>query len=197
MAPKTPLFRNNIATVLVDLGRHHEAFAHLRAVHGEAAAYYNMGYLLNKKGQTQAAMQHFAMALRAEPSMVAAQRWLEYLERKTTQARLAHHPMAEGLRITTDRASAEVTPEGGRPDSPPAQAERDGTALAASLGNMSSPPPEAVRTSRLPPVTADQPESRGSSLPGLPYDRNGGAAAQAAPMPPDTDSAIRRLPLVR
>jgi tetratricopeptide (TPR) repeat protein len=198
MAPKNPLFRNNIATVLVDLGRHHEAFAHLRAVHGEAAAYYNMGYLLNKKGQPQAAMQHFAMALRADPSMVVAQRWLEYLERKTTQARLAHHPTAEGLRITTERAAVDATPEAGQLDSPAAQPARGGTALAASESNVSPPPSVAMTTSRLPPVAAERPESRGPSLPGISYDGGESSADQAAPMPPsDTDFAVRRLPLVK
>ena len=62
LAPKNPRYRNNIAAVLVDQGRLREAFTHLQEVHGEAAAYYNMGYLLNKKGQTQAAMQHFVLA---------------------------------------------------------------------------------------------------------------------------------------
>ena len=105
LAPKNPLYRNNIATVLVDQGRLREAFAHLKQAHGEAAAYYNMGYLLNKKGQTQAAMQHFALALKADPSMVAAQRWLEYLQRSTTQARLPQHPAAGGLKIISRKAA--------------------------------------------------------------------------------------------
>ena len=47
---KNTLYRNNLATVLVDQGKLHEAFAHLRAVHTAGAAYYNMGYLLYKKG---------------------------------------------------------------------------------------------------------------------------------------------------
>ena len=49
-----------------------EAFAHLKEAHGEAAAYYNLGYLLNKRGQTQAAMQHFSQAIRVDPSMTPA-----------------------------------------------------------------------------------------------------------------------------
>ena len=63
MAPKNPLYRNNIATVLVDQCRFREAFTNLREVHSEAAAYYNLGCLLNKKGNTPAAMQNFALAL--------------------------------------------------------------------------------------------------------------------------------------
>ena len=64
LAPKNALYRNNIALALVDQGKLGEAFAQLCEVHDEAAAYYDMGYLLNRKGQTQAAMQHFAFALR-------------------------------------------------------------------------------------------------------------------------------------
>ncbi len=76
---KNPLYRNNIAAVLVDQGRANEAFLHLRAVHGDAAAYYNLGYLLNKKGQPQAALQDFRLALQADPSMDAARRWVRVL----------------------------------------------------------------------------------------------------------------------
>ena len=60
---KNPLYRNNIAAVLVDQGRMTDALLHLRAVHGDAAAYYNLGYLLNKKGQLQAALVNFKLAL--------------------------------------------------------------------------------------------------------------------------------------
>ena len=63
--PRNPLYRNNLATVLVDQNRLAEAFANLRDVHGDAMAYYNMGYLLNKKGNTEAAEHHFAQALKS------------------------------------------------------------------------------------------------------------------------------------
>ena len=79
--PKNPLYRNNIAAVLVDRDRLREAYIYLRETHGDAAAYYNIGYLLNKRGQTQAAMQHFKLALNADPAMESAQRWVDYLQR--------------------------------------------------------------------------------------------------------------------
>ena len=103
LAPKNRLYRNNIATVLVDQGKWREAFEHLREVHGDAAAYYNMVYLLNKKDQTQAAMQHFALALKADPSTYAARRWGEHLQHSTAQARLRQPPAAgENHRPTGD-----------------------------------------------------------------------------------------------
>ena len=212
LAPKTPLYRNNIATVLVDQCRFREAFAHLKAVHSEAAAYYNLGYLLNKKGQTQAAMQHFAMALRADPSMVAAQRWIDYLEKKTAQARLPQHPTAEELRIPTERAQTE--PARGPSLGPPSQSnleqaptpadriptpqERTPASLAAAPDrDASSILPDAVRPRRLPPIPPGQSESDSPSLPGISYERGEGAATPTAPLPPpSTNSAVQRLPRV-
>ena len=67
--PKSPLYRNNMAMVLIEQGELREAFGQLKDMYGEAVAYYNMGIILNTKGQTPAAMQHFAMALRLDPSM--------------------------------------------------------------------------------------------------------------------------------
>jgi tetratricopeptide (TPR) repeat protein len=83
--PQNPLYRNNFATVLVDQNRLSEAFAVLREVHGDASAYYNMGYLLNKKGKTDLAEQHFSQALRVNPKMAAAQKWLHYLNDKSRE----------------------------------------------------------------------------------------------------------------
>jgi Tfp pilus assembly protein PilF len=77
LRPRDPKYRNNLATLLVELGRPQEAFTQLRAVHDEAAAHYNLGYLLNRKGQTQAAAQEFAVALRLNPSLAQARQWLD------------------------------------------------------------------------------------------------------------------------
>jgi len=80
LQPKNKLYRNNIAAVLVDAGRTHDAFMHLRAAHGDAAAHYNLGYLLNTKGQRQEAVQHFAVALQLDPSLSQARMWLDRLQ---------------------------------------------------------------------------------------------------------------------
>jgi tetratricopeptide (TPR) repeat protein len=152
LAPKNPLYRNNMATMLVDQGRLREAFAHLEAAHGEAAAYYNLGYLLNKKGQTQAAMQHFSLALKADPSMVPAQRWLEYLQRSTAQVRVAQRPAADGLRSAGERPREEP-----------------------------SAPPNEPMPSRLPPTASSEPASDAPTLPGILYDRSGVPAAPMPP----------------
>jgi len=79
LAPEKPLYRNNVATVLVLLGRPNDALRHLM-IHGEpAVAHYNVGYLLNKKGDRQQAATHFTKALQADPSMPQAKMWLAQL----------------------------------------------------------------------------------------------------------------------
>ena len=160
------LYRNNIATVLVDQGNLREAFANLRAVHNAGAAYYNMGYLLYKKGQTQAALQHFILATRADPSLAAARNWVEYLQRSMTQARLPQHPAAMGLRIT----------------SPPPTAEQDSPLLS------DEPVPR-----RLPPTAPPEPALDSPTLPGISYGR---CAPAAPLPPGPIDTAVRPLPRV-
>jgi tetratricopeptide (TPR) repeat protein len=154
LEPKNRLYRNNIASVLVDQNRIREAFTHLREAHGEAAAYYNLGYLLNKKGQTQAAMQQFAWALKTDPSMDAARRWLDYLQRTTTQARLPQHPAAMGVKIISGPA----------------------TSTDATLQPSENPMPR-----RLPPTTLYDPHPDASVLPGISYEPS---PALVAPLPP-------------
>lgn len=77
--PDKTLYRNNIATVLVAEGRIDEALAHLTDAHGPAVAHYNIGYLLNKQGRRDQALQQFQLALEAEPSMTPAREWIEAL----------------------------------------------------------------------------------------------------------------------
>lgn len=80
LQPKKWLYRNNVAMVLVEMGDVDAAVSHLRAVQGEAVAQYNVGYILQKKGDSQAAAAHFARALKENPSLAEARAWLEKLE---------------------------------------------------------------------------------------------------------------------
>jgi tetratricopeptide (TPR) repeat protein len=151
LEPKNPLYRNNIATVLVDRGNPREAFVHLREVHGDAAAHYNTGYLLTKKGQTQAAIQQFTLALRTDPSMVAAQRWVDYLQRSTAEARLPP-PMTAAVKI--------ISPPPAMPPDAAALQRLPPTTLRDSASNGSTLPgisfdPSATPTAPMPPGPAD------------------------------------------
>jgi tetratricopeptide (TPR) repeat protein len=78
--PKKALYRNNIATVLVEQKRVDEALEHLRSVHSEAVAYYNVAYLLNQRNDTAGAKAHFHMALEKDPNLAPAREWLAKLE---------------------------------------------------------------------------------------------------------------------
>ena len=82
LEPKKALHRNNIAIILVEMGQNAAAFSHLRAVHDEATAYYNLGCLLEKRGDSPAAMKHFEMALRRDPKFEEAKRWFVHLQNK-------------------------------------------------------------------------------------------------------------------
>jgi tetratricopeptide (TPR) repeat protein len=149
---KNPLYRNNMAAVLVDQGRMREAFEHLQAVHGDAGAYYNLGYLLNKKGQPQAALQNFKLALQADPSMDAARHWVLYLQKTMAQARLAPNPIAAGVRVVTPSPEDVLTP-------PPESTPRRLPPAAVSNASATNDPPapgvayggSATPTAPLPP----------------------------------------------
>ena len=79
LEPKKQLFRNNIATVLTEMGRTDEALKHLTAAHGAAVAHYNLGYLLHQKGNNEAAAKHFAQAAAVDPNFAAARDWATQL----------------------------------------------------------------------------------------------------------------------
>lgn len=73
------LYRNNLATVLVEVGRADEAYRALVKIHGEGIAHYNVGYLLNKRGETQQALEQFRLAAKADPNLAPAKQWIELL----------------------------------------------------------------------------------------------------------------------
>jgi len=209
--PRNPLYRNNLATVLVDQNRLGEAFANLREVHGDAAAYYNIGYLLNKKGKTEAAEHNFAQALMIDPKMVAAQKWLNYLHEKSRETasggqsgdvRLSSVPNSPRFPAKVISPAASSTP--GSPSYPtqnptawstpitPARLPPSGSGSAVSLraedGAAPAPqsdtpplPPAISSPQRLPPVSLRQPAGSREPFSGIP---NSGEPSGSAPLPP-------------
>ena len=79
LQPDKPLYRNNMATLLVAMHRPNEALDQLTAVHGPAVAHYNLAILLHRKGNDQEAQYHFAQAAQIDPSMRAAREWADRL----------------------------------------------------------------------------------------------------------------------
>lgn len=117
LEPDRALYRNNIAMVLVAAGRSDEALAHLTDAHGPAKAHYNLGYLLDKQGQEQAALEQFKLALADDPSMSEASDWVEALselpERQSGQAMIASiAPAAEEPEPLPEQAAGGVEPRG-------------------------------------------------------------------------------------
>lgn len=79
LKPDSMLYRNNISTVLVAQGRNDEALAHLIDAHGPAVAHYNLGWLLNKHGRRELAIEQFQLALAVDPAMERAREAIDAL----------------------------------------------------------------------------------------------------------------------
>lgn len=77
MQPQKALYRNNLATVLVQQNKLAEAVTQLSAVNPPAVAHYNVAFLLQRRGDMNAATQHMTTAAQLDPSFVAARQWLQ------------------------------------------------------------------------------------------------------------------------
>jgi Tfp pilus assembly protein PilF len=110
LKPGNKLYRNNLATVLLEVGDKQGALAELSAAHGEAVAHYNVGCLLHRKGQQAEALREFQAALRIDPGMSQAHEWVARLERPTGPlAAAAGAPMAPTT-IGRERQHFQVAP---------------------------------------------------------------------------------------
>lgn len=80
LQPTKALYRNNAATVLVEMHQDQRALAHLAAVHAPAEANYNLGQLLVERGRPTDAVPYFQAALQLNPGMQPAQDALAKLQ---------------------------------------------------------------------------------------------------------------------
>ncbi len=80
LQPSKALYRNNAATVLVEMRQDQRALAHLAAVHGSADANYNIGQLLVQRNRSADAAPYFQAALQQNPNMQPAQEALAKLQ---------------------------------------------------------------------------------------------------------------------
>jgi cytochrome c-type biogenesis protein CcmH/NrfG len=100
LQPGNPKYRNNMATVMVELGRTDEAYKQLAAVNGEAVAHFNLAYLLDQKGQSGPAVQQLQLAIAKDPTLAPAQEMLAQLTGQQPQSgpagesRLAAQPVS-------------------------------------------------------------------------------------------------------
>lgn len=72
LQPDKSLYRNNAATVLVEMRQDQRALGHLAAVHNAADANFNLGQLLVDRGRPGDAVTYFQTALQLNPSMQQA-----------------------------------------------------------------------------------------------------------------------------
>jgi tetratricopeptide (TPR) repeat protein len=79
--PKSELYRNNMATMLVDMGQHEAALAQMKAVQPPAHANFNVGYLLQSRGQQELAARYLKQSLDHDPSLTRARTLLSKVER--------------------------------------------------------------------------------------------------------------------
>jgi Flp pilus assembly protein TadD len=77
MQPQKALYRNNLATVLVQQNKLQEAVTQLSAVNPPAVAHYNVAFLLQRRGDMNAATQHMITAAQLDPNLSAARQWLQ------------------------------------------------------------------------------------------------------------------------
>jgi Flp pilus assembly protein TadD len=150
--PKRKLYRNNLARVLVEVGRADEALAQLQEVHSPAVAHYNLGYLLNERGQKQRAAAEFREALSHDPTLSAASDWLTAIEGGGQRT-----PGGRDDRTVVNRSSSDEEDE--RPD------------RVASMPEREEVESVAPRSTRLPVDRVDvemNQDEEGLALPPLP-----------------------------
>ncbi len=73
MRPEKPLYRNNIATVLVEMNLIEDAKSHLLTVYSPSTASYNLGHLLHNRGKDAEALLQFQAAITEDPTFAPAQ----------------------------------------------------------------------------------------------------------------------------
>jgi Tfp pilus assembly protein PilF len=138
LQPTKALYRNNAATVLVEMHQDQRALAHLAAVHGPAEANYNLGQLLVARNRSSEAAPYFQAALQQNPAMQPAQEAL---------AKLQGNEITASAPIATT-ATPVVQPQAG-------------SAIAPQQASPATPQPNYPATARVPaanPTTAVTPQ---------------------------------------
>jgi tetratricopeptide (TPR) repeat protein len=185
LEPQKQLYRNNIATVCVELRQPQQALEHLMATDQPAVAHYNLACLLQQRGHSQVAASHFAQAARLDPNLPGAQELAGQLGAPQAEARIANvrpvdHSPPQGSQLHSQRvATAQVG------DLPSAQ-----NASNTVAGGQRWPQSGADRNWAAYDVSANAPSQRAGSAPagGAASSAASGSAYAAVPPSPDTAS---------
>ena len=154
LRPKKALYRNNLSAVLIELGDTKRALGHLAQAHGEAKAHYNVGVLLSRKGDQQAAQFHFKRALDMDGSLVAARQWLASMNAGPRHERVAQRPIEVRRPVRAPVARPVVT----RAPRVPATTQRAPSAADNFWGSPSTTPTGPTQTP--PPTNQFTPQPR-------------------------------------
>jgi Tfp pilus assembly protein PilF len=139
LQPDKPLYRNNVATVLVELQDDRRALAHLSAVHAPAEANYNLGQLLVERNRPQDAVKYFQAALGIDPAMQPAQIALAQLNAPAN----GQQPSAMAQSPTAPQATGIAGSVSSSPQIQPQQPTFPETAQAPLTGQSSAIVPAA------------------------------------------------------
>jgi len=134
LQPAKPLYRNNAATVLVEMHQDQRALAHLAAVHGPADANYNLGQLLVQRGRPADATPYFQAALQLKPDMQVAQDALAKLQ---------------GGQVAVSTPPTAIAPLASQTPVPPGPTVQPTQAFPVTP-QVSYPPPAYPQTARAP-----------------------------------------------
>ena len=123
LQPEKALYRNNAATVLVEMRQDQRALGHLAAVHGAPDANYNLGQLLVQRGRATDATPYFQAAVQQNPQMQPAHVALAQLQGKsatnvTAVATTPTPPPAAPIAPATPTAAPAAAPQAAPPIGP-------------------------------------------------------------------------------
>jgi tetratricopeptide (TPR) repeat protein len=151
LQPDKALYRNNAATVLVEMHQDQRALAHLSAVHGPAESSYNLGQLLVDRGRPNDAIGYFERAVALDPSMQQARTAIAQLNGAPVTPQYAVEPALPQQDITPTYGPQIAAPQNAPEPSFPA------TARGPAMGTSSYvPPTNYYPSSPLPAYAAPQ-----------------------------------------
>jgi Tfp pilus assembly protein PilF len=130
LQPDKALYRNNAATVLVEMRQDQRALGHLAAVHGPADANYNFGQLLVQRGRPADATPYFEAAVAQNPQMEPAH---------VALAKLRGQAVSESPAANSTPASPSAAPQG--TPAPGPQLDYPATARSPEPGSSTYTPP--------------------------------------------------------
>jgi tetratricopeptide (TPR) repeat protein len=136
LQPEKALYRNNAATVLVEMRHDQRAMAHLSSVHGPADVQFNMGQLMVARNRTADAERYFQAALEMNPGMKEAADALAQLPGRQPNSAWPSVPS-----VTTEGAPAVV--ETPAPTAPQAEVPQTAPTMGPQFGPQMSFPSEA------------------------------------------------------